>query len=242
MYQPIIEKNELISLDEETHTYTLQKSNTKFTSVTEFISTFFEPFHETEIAKKLTRMNKYKGKTVEDFLKEWEYRRLRGTTVHKEIEDYLINKNKQVNLNNIDPKSKQGIHFLIQKCMSEKNHLFPEVRIYSEELKLAGTIDLLIYNKEKNHISLIDWKTNIEIKKTGYKKGLRFPLTSIDDCSFNKYSLQLCTYKHILERYYGSKIVGLYIVHLKENNFEYLNCDLQKDYIINMLQAHLEEN
>ena len=35
---------------------------------------------------------------------------------------------------------------------------------FSETLKLAGTIDLLIYNKPKNIISLVDWKTNEKIK------------------------------------------------------------------------------
>ena len=50
MYQHIVDKHNLILLDEESHTYTLKGSDEKFTSVTQFISGFFQPFNEYEIA------------------------------------------------------------------------------------------------------------------------------------------------------------------------------------------------
>ena len=69
-------------------------------------------------------------------------------------------------MQNLDLKTIQGINFLKKKCIKESNTLLSEVIIYSEELKLAGTIDLMIFNKDKNHISIIDWKTNKRIKNT----------------------------------------------------------------------------
>ena len=42
----------LISLNEETHTYTLENSDISFSSVTEFIGSFFQPFDENKIALK----------------------------------------------------------------------------------------------------------------------------------------------------------------------------------------------
>ena len=86
MYDSIINQHKLISLNEETHTYTLVNSDIKFCSVTEFIGNFFQPFDENKIALKLTKHHKYKGKSVNDILNEWENRRNRGTIVHKEIE------------------------------------------------------------------------------------------------------------------------------------------------------------
>ena len=241
MYESIISKQNLIKLNEETHTYTVLNSNTIFNSVTEFISGFFLPFDEYKIASKLSNLEKYKGQTIDDILSDWENRRNRGTIVHKEIEDFILKMNQNntnyitKSITNLDPKSKQGIEFL-KKCDIYKNNvIFPEVKVFTEELKLAGTIDLMIYNKPKNSISLIDWKTNIEIKKHGFRMGTKQPTSKIEDCSFNKYELQLSMYKYILETYYHVNVSGLYIIHLKESSFKYLNCNFKSDTIKEML-------
>ena len=117
------------------------------------------------------------------------------------------------------------------------NSLFSEVKICSEELKLAGTIDLMIYNSKKNRIYLIDWKTNLKIKKYGYNQGVKYPGNLIDDCNFNKYQLQLSMYQYILENFYETKVNGLFIVHLNETYFNYKNykCEYKKELIESML-------
>ena len=246
MYQLILDKHHLLKLDEATHTYTLQDSDIEFSSVTEFISTFFTPFNEVEIAKKLTRHPKYQNKNINDILKDWEQRRNRGTIVHKEIEDFIkqmSNNDSTIMTEGLDLKSKQGIDFLktsyYAKPDKKKNNLiFPEIKVFSEKLKLAGTIDLLIYNKEKNQISLIDWKTNQNIKQKdqAYKYGLQgTPAQKIYDCNFEKYSLQLSMYRYILEKFYNASVSGLYILHLKEMEFKVMPCVFQSNHIINML-------
>ena len=156
MYESIISKQKLISLEEETHTYKLKNSNINFVSVTKFISTFFSEFDEYKVATKLTHLEKYKGQNVASILKDWENKRNRGTIVHKEIENFIIELNKDYTnyktkfVNNLDLKSQQGINFL-KSCNIYKNNLiFPEVKVYSEELQLAGTIDLLIYNSRES--------------------------------------------------------------------------------------------
>ena len=58
----------------------------------------------------------------------------------------------------------------------------------------SGTIDLLIYNKNKNKISLVDWKTNkqIKTKENAYRHGMKgTPAEKIYDCNFEKYSFLL---------------------------------------------------
>tara|TARA_B100000427_G_scaffold226150_1_gene189700 strand:- start:99 stop:824 length:726 start_codon:yes stop_codon:yes gene_type:complete len=239
MYEPIIKRQNLISLDEVSHTYTLKNSEIKFNSVTEFIGGFFQPFDEQEVAKKLTQLNKYKGQSINDILNEWEQRRNRGTIVHREIEDFIIERNangKRDSLYNLDLKTQQAIKFL-NKCNIYKNNLiFPEVRVFSEELRLAGTIDLIIYNKPKNEISIIDWKTNVEIKKRGYRNGTKSATKNIEDCSFNKYELQLSMYRYILENFYKARVAGTYILHLKDEGFQYLKCEFRSKEILSMLQ------
>lgn len=238
MYQSIINKHKNISLEPKSHTYTLRNSSVNFSSVTEFINTFFMPFDEMKVAKKLIQLKKYQHMSISDILQDWEQRRTRGTLVHKEIEDFLNLTQQTNNIPNLDPKSQQGVKFIQEKCMkNDKNLLFPEVRICSEELQLAGTIDLLIFNKETNSFYLIDWKTNLEIKKTGYNQGIKYPTNTIDDCSFNKYRLQLSMYQYILERFYAAQVKGLYIIHLKENEHTIMECDFQKTHIANMINS-----
>jgi len=244
MYQAIIKSQNLISLDEDSHTYTVKDSNTQFDSVTEFIGRFFQPFNEIEIAKKLIKLDKYRGQTENDILNDWEARRKRGTLVHKEIEEFILQRD-QIDLNEhkeyinkLDPKTQQAIMFLT-KCNIYKNNLiFPEVKVYAEKLQLAGTIDLMIYNKPKNKISLVDWKTNLEIKKKGYKNGISPPTEHIEDCSFNKYELQLSMYRYILEKFYNVEIDGLYILHLKNQGFKYLKCEFRLKNILDMLNLN----
>jgi len=245
MINKILDKSKLISLEEESHTYTLLNSDTKFRSVTEFIHTFFQPFDEKKIAKKLTQTSlKYKGMSEQELINSWNKRRDRGTLVHNQIEEYI---NSDFNMTeegiqNLDLKTIQGINFLKRKCIKENNTLLSEVMIYSEELKLAGTIDLMIFNKEKNHISLIDWKTNKKINKSsfqGTRKGIKFPLGNMDDCNFNHYNLQLSMYQYILESYYDVNVQGLFLVHLNEQDFNYKNyiCNYKKETIKQMLST-----
>ena len=241
MYESIISKQNQISLDEDTHTYKLSNSQTVFTSVTEFISSFFSKFDEKKIAEKLTYLEKYKNKSVDDILNDWEQRRIRGSLVHKEIEKYINDMNtnhvhyQKYNLSHFDLKSQQGVKFL-QKCkIYDNNLIFPEVKIFSEEIGLAGTIDLIIYNQPKNQISLIDWKTNVSIKKEGFKNGIKEPTSKITDSAFNKYELQLSMYKYILQTYYKVEVNSIYIIHLTDYSFKYLNCLFQEETIKKML-------
>ncbi len=95
----------------------------------------------------------------------------------------------------------------------------------------------MIYNKEKNHISLIDWKTNEKIKRKGYTNGIAYPTLDLVDCSFNRYSLQLSMYKYILEEFYSAKVNGLFIIHLMNNQYNILQCDFKQNYIEQMVKS-----
>ena len=238
MYKSIIETHHKIKLEEESHTYTLSNSNVEFQSVTEFIGVFFQEFDEEKIARKLIQTKKYAQMSIKDILNDWKERRDRGTIIHQQIEHFLLSKNYNQNTNSLDEKSKQGICFLKEKCIpNTDNYLFPEIKICSEKLQIAGTIDLLIYNKKNHQIYLVDWKTNLAIKKSGYKKGLKYPTTTIEDCNYNKYRLQLSMYKYILEKFYLANVGGLYILHLKDNEYDIINCEYQNQMIIEMLKV-----
>ena len=236
MLSKLIKKSKLINLEEDTHTYFLQNSNINFQSVTEFIHTFFKEFDENKIANKLKSIHpRYTGMTAKELIEKWNSNRDRGTKVHKEIEDYILKKDN----NTYDMKSKQAIDFINKKCIKDSNVLLPELIIYSEKLKLAGTIDLVIYNKLTNQISLIDWKTNKKINKKAFREsdtGLRWPTKSLPDCNFTHYTLQLSLYKYILQNNYNIKVNGIFLMHLKDETYELYKCNYKESIIINMLK------
>ena len=104
--------------------------------------------------------------------------------------------------------------------MQSTYELFSEKIIYSKELNLAGTIDLLMYDKKSDSYIIIDWKTSSKIETSAYrhKTGNHDITRNLEDCNFNHYSLQLSLYRYILENYYGLKVNNQMIVHITDTD------------------------
>ena len=212
-----------ITLDSEKHKYSLKaEPNIQFKSVTEFIHLFFEEFNQKQTAEKLISTHpKYKGKTVDEVIKHWGKGAERGNIVHNEIEDY-INDRKKIPSHEM---SKVGAAWIRYK-EKNGNKFLSEKIIYSKELKIAGTIDALVYNKKNDCYHIVDWKTNKQIIKKSFnkRKGKSNSTSHLDDCNYIHYSLQLSFYKKILKEYYGLRVESLVIIHFKENaDFKNLN-------------------
>jgi len=94
-----------------------------------------------------------------------------------------------------------------------------EWMVYYEELKLSGSIDMIFENPDGT-IQIYDWKRCKEIVyESPYGKSSTTPCIShLPDTNFWHYSLQLNTYKTILEQKYDKKVTGLYLVCLHPNN------------------------
>ena len=156
-----------IILQRDTHRYSLlDNPDIVFTSVTTYLDYFFEGFDGEKIAKKLiANVPKYKRRTVESLIEEWDESARYGTMVHDEIENWVKNSVEPKDIKSINGKNwlrkyqtKSGIDFL------------SEVIIYSKELKIAGTIDILAKDNNTGEYIIIDWKKIIE-PKSFYVKG-----------------------------------------------------------------------
>jgi ATP-dependent exoDNAse (exonuclease V) beta subunit len=88
------------------------------------------------------------------------------------------------------------------------------------DLKIAGTFDLLAYNNETNEIELWDYKTDKEIKFSS-EYGNKLDVFNIDDCEYNKYSLQLSIYKYLIEKNTNLKISKCNIAHFSYRKEEF---------------------
>lgn len=226
-------KNNDIIFNAKEHSYT-SKTNPEiqFISVTQFVKTFFQEFDTNKISKKLISTHPaYQGMTQDQLLAKWQKSSEMGRIIHKEIEDY-IKDGKIVQ----EQKSKIAINYL-NKYFHKGLELYTEVIVHSKKLKIAGTIDLIVYNKKQNEYNLIDWKTNKSIKKTAFKnkKGIRHCTKHLDDCQYIHYSLQLSLYKFLLEENGYNNVNKTSILHLKENEVINLPCKYLKNDILNML-------
>ena len=126
-----------------------------------------------------------------------------------------------------------SVDWLNKHTSIEKHEIFAEKIIYSKEIRLAGSVDLIIHNKETNQYTIVDWKTNAKISTSAYrgKTGTHAITSNIEDCKYSVYSLQLSAYRYLLEEYYGLSIYRQFIVHLKDTeSIAYLS-PYYKDHI-----------
>ena len=205
-----------IKLIKESHKYEhLKHKELTFTSVTSFVENFFEKFDSFKIAKKLIKnYKKYSNYTVESLVEKWNETANYGTFVHEELENWL-----KYQIIPKEKKSINGMNWLKSYMINSDYELFPEKIVYSKELEIAGTIDILALDKKTNKYDLIDWKTSkkIEMNSYGGKVGTKIATSNIPDCNYYHYALQLSLYRYLLERYYGLKIRTMIIAHLKED-------------------------
>jgi hypothetical protein len=120
-----------------------------------------------------------------------------------------------------------------------------EWTVYYEEIKIAGSIDMVYKDKETGHLKIYDWKRAKEIKRFDYKNGTNPILGHIPNSNFWHYSLQLNIYKAILEQKYGYVVSELFLVRLHPDNenedYQLIKCaDLSKE--VNELFEERKQN
>ena len=85
---------------------------------------------------------------------------------------------------------------------------------------IAGTFDALLYNNETGEYELWDYKTDKQLRfSNNYQVIKEF---NVDDCEFEKYSIQLAIYKNLIESQTPIKISKCFIAH-----FDYRNSNIE---------------
>jgi len=76
-----------------------------------------------------------------------------------------------------------------------------ELRVFSPELRICGSIDGLFYHPRRKVYYMIDWKRAKAIRRQAFqgKRG-KGPCAGMPDCNFSHYALQQNLYKWMLER------------------------------------------
>lgn len=198
-----MKKNQL-KFNKTKHKYTY--NGKELISVTTYIKQFFPEFDAKGIARKLNKMRntKWYRMGIRKILAQWKEQASYGTKIHEEIETYINEPLVYAKACDVSEETQQALGFWHNHCRKlNKPSTYPELRVFNEELGLAGTIDVAIYHTLDSGevvVDLIDWKVTKDLTKT-VKLVTEGPLAEfkVQDNKLSKYSLQLNLYKRILE-------------------------------------------
>jgi hypothetical protein len=149
---------DFLVFDEKEHKYT----NTKFpeleyTSVTGFLSSKSAAFNEFEVSASLEKNQNsaYNGLSQEEIRSEWENIRNKGTFLHAQVEDYIDSLGKA--MPHIGESLKQCPEF--SPYLEKMESMWSEIRVLSDVLRIAGTADILTYDRHLDEFRVFDIKT-----------------------------------------------------------------------------------
>ena len=206
-----------LQFDAQKHSYEVRGK--PLTSVSKTIHKYVEKVDFDKIAGFVA---KKRGITKAEVLAEWEAKKIascnQGTLVHTFGENY-----------NGMQKPTNGFEEAIVKFWDNiPDHIQPflfEIQMFSEELGIAGTADIILYNTKTNKFILADYKTNEDLFKNFKGKKLLAPFDNLLENSFNKYQLQLSMYQLLFEQC-GYEIESRRVIWLKpDGSFENLKTE-----------------
>lgn len=252
--------------------YISTDKDSKYTSVTTWNHEHFPKFDADKVIQNIFNGknwgpdNKYWGMTADEIKQSWrsngDKATSAGTDLHLKIEKFMNDKrftfdytNKELygmyiaDRRDLLPENQdiEWQHFI--QFMKDHVDLKPyrtEWMIYDEDLKLAGSIDMVFENMDGT-LSIYDWKRSKEISKVnGWNQFSTNPLIGhLHDTNFWHYSLQLNTYRAILERKYGKKVNELCLIRLhpncENNTYEKLVVPLLDKEIDDLIQERVKK-
>lgn len=224
--------------------------------------------------------SKYYHKTAEEIKESWTKKSKsacsHGSTLDEffklvltyeddnELRKILIEKLKQAKLNEDERTINlyRGVDSLLTTlkiCLPQLEFCDREKYVYYTTKKgnvVRGRFDALFYDPKDNEYHLFDWKNSAKIKmENHWEKFINPYISTLDECNFNEYSIQLIFYKKALETNYNldsKKIAtwigqipgcllyenehqyGYYKVYKVKNDFIYDNIDNIIDEAIDM--------
>lgn len=211
MYDKLFE--EILYID-KTHSYVNLVTGANLTPVTTFIKQFVKPFDE---AYWLDYKSKELGIPKKDLKKDWKLKSKLGVETGSIVHNYLEERFKRKVTSPVIPKyiDNNKVKKLIEVAdgyYNDRKHIGVEALelVVGNEV-IAGTLDKLMEGG-----LLVDYKTGQ--LKTGYSPLLS-PFNNMLDSSLNKYTIQLNTYRTLLEAK-GVKINKMEIVFITEDEYQ----------------------
>ena len=211
------------------HSYkSLDGETIDWISVTTLVSNLKKPFDAQKTAQRVSKIKKSKwcGIAPDTILEIWKKEADRATT----LGTYYHNQ-READLCSLASIEREGIIVPVMPPIPEieglkhapeqklDDGIYPEHLVYLKSAGICGQSDLVeIVN---GHVNIIDYKTNKEIKNESFKEWegvsekMLDPVSHLDDCNFNHYSLQLSIYMYIILKHNPKLKPGnIYIHHV----------------------------
>lgn len=232
-----------IHFDEPTHVYTIKGDSKGWISCTGFLHCFFPHFDANETIRKMMASKKWPeskwyGMSAAAIKAAWDANGREaseaGTAMHLGIEMVMNGAEKEVAKEVMLTKEWEYFWRYWKKDSEIWEPWRTEWEVWDDELKLAGSIDMIYRNKKDGTFAIYDWKRAKDMKMenpfgTGYG-----PVNHLPDTNYWHYTLQLNVYRWLLEKHYGLKISEMALVVLHPNNKSY------QKYVLNTLVDEIE--
>lgn len=228
--------DETCVFNSEKHTYTLS-DGVILPSVTTYSKKYFKEFDSDKIATAYALKNNL---MKEDVLALWKAKGEKattfGTACHKYAEDLITAFQEKQSVREPENNHEKGIKEKVTELCNCYDVVGQELILFSRQLNLAGTADLLLAQGKTLYIT--DWKTNQEIKtQNKYQNGLGC-LYTYPDCEKTKYTVQLNLYLKIIiaEKYFPQyNKYELMLFHVKESGVAEIKLPVFPSYIFTKL-------
>ena len=247
-----------LMFEEETHSY-YNADGVKYGGVTTLLSKYKSQKFNSENTARYKAMKDYLPKNIFDRLKKmaggWENAHTYYEKVCNKGEEYLSNlerikneyleewKNKTISGSETHDNRERDI---IKNGFYHNGKLYPylnknileitkddvgvctEILLWNHNIQLAGLADIVIFDKGKFYI--LDFKTNKEIKRTGFMgRKLLPPFDNLPECEFSIYSLQLNIYAYMIWELSGCEYVDAHLISTKSEEYDrdedvYIEC------------------
>jgi ATP-dependent exoDNAse (exonuclease V) beta subunit len=193
-----------IEFHPEPHLYVFDGN--QFPSVTRLIHRWFPEFDAESVAKKKAERE---GGSYEALVREWSRKRDEaasfGSKIHLMAETIILENDDRA-ADDLAQGEREvaylnAVKEALRRIRLGYDILETEKIVFSPDLKVAGTVDLLLRSRSTGEYVIADWKTNREIKYSSFRQERGTgPCRSLENCNFNHYSLQISSYSHLLTR------------------------------------------
>lgn len=212
-----------LNFNEEEHKYLLTTSTCKdmsLISTTTFLKRYDEAFNSFIIssmkAKKHLKVNAEDPRTAQYYRQRWKLLGQSaadsGTRVHNFAECYP-------HFDIPYDWKEQGVIDFFDNLPSNYIVVAKELKVYDEDTEHAGTIDLILYNKDTGKLVVADWKTNKRNIFEQYKnKKMKGVFKHMRNITFNKFTLQLSDYANMINKNTEFEVEDCWVIWLKEGN------------------------
>lgn len=227
------ERDAWVEFNEERHEYTVHGETEGYVSVTGVVSAYYSEFDKERCSKQVLSHPKFwsrpgtKYQQQRDYVRRAEQRgapshqglielwdqnglqaRTAGTLLHLLLEN-LANDQGDRNpalLRDLPDEKKNYeatvLPFWTRFCNKYEPYR-AEWRVYDQDLRVAGTIDLVVKDRETGEFMIVDWKRSKGV--SSYSRDNTYmsaPLNHMSDANLNHYSVQLNLYMWILRNHY----------------------------------------